>query len=148
MPAATAFGSTRSIHLPRRCTGSIPDSWRTHGVGVWTIWAKPQWFTLHNCEPWQRPCRMLGRPQGDHRMNRIRTKWRGCRASVAMFCLGIAVMIAPGRGEETYPRANAVATMQALAGELDRAYAQLFPALNAVVPASVRFKLERNLADI
>jgi diguanylate cyclase (GGDEF)-like protein len=81
-------------------------------------------------------------------MNRIRTKWRGCRASVAMFCLGIAVMIAPGRGEETYPRANAVATMQALAGELDRAYAQLFPALNAVVPASVRFKLERNLADI
>ncbi len=56
--------------------------------------------------------------------------------------------MASGQAEESYPRANAVATMQGLAARIDAAYAQLFPALNAVLPASLRFQLEGRLADL
>ncbi|MDR3388432.1 MAG: diguanylate cyclase [Rudaea sp.] len=81
-------------------------------------------------------------------MNRIRTKWRGCRAIVTVFFLGIATTTVCGRAEEIYPRANAVETMQSLAGSLDQTYAAFFPALNAVLPASTRFRLERSLANV
>ncbi len=81
-------------------------------------------------------------------MNLVTTRPRARCASFAVLCLVSAVVMKAAPAEESYPRANAVATMQSLAGHIDHAHAQLFPALNTVLPASIRFQLEARLADL
>jgi diguanylate cyclase (GGDEF)-like protein len=80
-------------------------------------------------------------------MNPIRT---GLRV-LAMFFLAPSLILSAGasgaQAQDSYPRAEAVAGMQGLARAIDAGYALLFPALDAVFPAQVRFPLERTLAD-